>query len=65
MNVRRPGIVLGDEWTGLNVTDSAVEVRSRSPVLLPGCPNPEARLQNAKREHRESNNIGIEEVDHS
>ena len=46
MSVRRPGIMLDSGRTKLSGTDSAGEVGSYSPVLLPDRPSLEVRLQN-------------------
>jgi hypothetical protein len=65
MSVRRPGTPLDNGQTKLNPTNSAGEVRSRSPVLFPNSPSLEVYLQNIKQERGESDDVGVDEVDHN
>ena len=64
-SVRRPSIELNKGRANLNTTDSAKEVQSYSPELLPDFSNLEPCLQNIKQEHRESDSVGGNEFDHN
>ena len=65
MSVRSPGIVLGNRQTKFKSTNTAWGARSHSPELFPNYPSLEVGLQHVKRERRESDNVGVDEVDNS
>ena len=64
MSVRRPGIALDNGRTKLSGTNSAGEVGSYSPELLPDCPSLEVGLQNIEQENGESDDVDVDKPDH-
>ena len=65
MSVRCPGIVLDNGRTKLSATGSAREAGRGSPELLPDGPGLEVRFHTVEQEDRESDDVGVDEVEHS